>query len=111
MTMRMLIRTSALLTIFLVAIAGAEAEGVVFVEGCPVPCETFDEGACFEEWPSEPICNEHIEDVCEMVLAMHEPDCQRACQVASGLCIVDEDECPGEGWLYLECKFEITDAR
>jgi hypothetical protein len=106
--MRMLIRTSALLTIFLVAIAGAEAEGVGAVEGCGWSCFEMNKDACFDGWPSLGLCEEHIVDVCEMVLADYGPDCERACQVADGLCFEDEScEEPGELWLV--CTFEVGD--
>ncbi len=106
--MRMLIRTSALLTIFLVAIAGAEAEGVAFVGGCPSSCEGLNAGTCFEGWPNVEMCNEHIHDTCELVLELHGPACEEACQVADGFCMEDDEECDTSttGKLWLECMFE-----
>jgi hypothetical protein len=108
MTMRTLIRTSALLTIFLVAIAGAEAEGVVFVEGCPWTCEGLDVGTCFGGWPNVEMCDEHIHDTCELVPELYGPACEEACQVADGFCAEDEDECETSktGELWIECMFE-----
>jgi hypothetical protein len=111
-TLRIFVRTAALSAIFLMASAGGGAEHIQVVEGCPTTCESMSAGVCFGGWPDEQTCQQHIHDVCEIVLSNYGPDCERACQVADGICTVDEDECQTSqtGELWLECQFEIRDA-
>jgi hypothetical protein len=103
---RTLVRTSALLAIFVAWTAGAEGEHNVAVDGCGYSCDYFDDDACFP-WPSEQMCSEHIEEVCEIALESWGPDCVRACQVADAMC--GTEECVNPEHVHYYCTFEIRD--